>query len=221
MSATEMASDGTSLSACLHRLSHSAAELSALSELSQVLISTVKKTGLEARLVGSCGAGLATRGSDLDFVLLPSDDVADDEEAVLARIKRALDDRLREVVIVVTRSKAPSLVTGVDPDSGVRCDFSFRHGSGGGKAGVDKALLLRDMCAASVHLAPLAKLVKAWARARRLIDSANGQLNAFTWALMCGGFLQACELLPVLDVAYPSCASPVQARLAACSAKSC
>ena len=88
------------------------------------------------------------------------------------------------VAVVVTRSKAPSLVQSVDRASGIECDLAYRRGSRGAFAGVDKCALLRSFGAASPCFQPLVQLVKRWAKARRLVDPSDGKLNSFTFTLM-------------------------------------
>lgn len=176
----------------------------------------------QALLVGSCGAGLGTASSDLDFALVPNDLESaesanglrgsehsaandgtnkDDESSLLAKVAHVLrnDCGMRDVQVVVTRSKAPSLVKCVDPKTATQVDVVVRHGTGGAVASIDKAALLLHFCRLSSYFCPLVLLVKHWAKSRQLVAPTAGKLNSFSWTLMVAFFLQVNGLLAVLD----------------------
>lgn len=135
-------------------------------------------------LVGSAGAGIATKGSDLDFTLLdtvgaaaPGGVVISEpaprhaaEAALLQKVASALKEsgEFANVEIVVTRTAAPSLVKCVfaGAEEAIEIDISIRHGTGGAVAGLYKSELLQAFAKASPLFRPITVLVKQWAKSR-------------------------------------------------------
>ena len=84
--------------------------------------------------------------------------------------------------------------------------IAIRHGSGGPRAGIHRALLLRAYAQESIFVLPLVSLVKQWGNVRQLRnsqeDTRNSQedtLSGFTLTLMAIFFLQTTKVVNVLD----------------------
>jgi predicted nucleotidyltransferase len=165
--------------------------------------------------VGSFACGLATIDSDLDLAVIrlpatadvegadpnASSRVENDENVAARRVLLAtVADAIRKVpgltppVVVLTRSRAPDLVSTTDAASGVHIDVSLRHGSGGAGAGAAKEAFLRGHTESCVWFRSLAVAVKTWAKKRELVDPEGRLLNSFTWTLMALHFLQVLHL---------------------------
>lgn len=147
-------------------------------------------TGLgKLALVGSVASGLALSGADLDFELhTPQQLCATEQAEHLHRISAALAEQgMKQVEVIITRSKAPSLVRFVY--SGIHVDVSLRHGSDAKSVGVAKTELLRQYCTTSTEHT-LLLLIKLWAKRRGMVDPTHGRLNSFSWMLMGIFYLQ-------------------------------
>jgi len=137
----------------------------------------------ELHVFGSFSNGFKTGGSDLDIVYI-SDDIGNGAVRVLQTIMNLCDKYSFNNVTKIFQANVPILKF-TDAESGVEVDFCINN-----RLGVRNSQLLQQYCGIDKRIKEIGRLVKAWAKKKDLVGTADGFLNSYAYMLLVIYFLQ-------------------------------
>lgn len=155
-------------------------------------------TRVELAAFGSTLMGVAAPSSDLDLVILAPRCFEKDKTKVLWALRRhiAKTDILKTTKVLVIPSKKVPFMRFTDQKTQIRCDVVI-----GTRGTVFKSRALRLLLGYDRRAKVLVKLVKQWAKNKRIDSPKSGTLNSYSLVLLVVVYLQSVypRVLPALE----------------------
>lgn len=178
------------------------AKESAIDDL-QSIVRSILGDNASLHRYGSFASGFGTKGCDVDLCLQLSNCNEDQNDVhiqtkyllsiqdVLIRKKR--EQKHIKVVQEVSRSRVPILRLR-NEDLNVEMDLCM-----GTSLGVENTKLLKTYSLIHPKVVSLVRLIKRWAKLRKIGDASAGTLSSYSYVLMTFSYLQVIGLLPSLQ----------------------